>query len=263
MSIAFLLTFVLIAGWVLLDSIKTRHVIKIYFVIGIFLIWGTYLFINLKEWSPIANTYIYLLFIPIFLLLLIKVYKTGKQKPINIVAKQQNYWNISPKNIYDYYRSRIVKRDDRIETKLNISSKQLTKKYSDETTFFTGNIALKISSIELTKIADLNEIKNFQIYSMVFDKIKSILKYLEKDINLENTLKENDMCVEYFLLDLWDRFTKNFNLGTANLEIYAANDTQREFVGALDSISLSSIKKEGVALLYLFMKFKNRLPKDN
>ncbi|MDR1285361.1 MAG: hypothetical protein LBJ88_04085 [Campylobacteraceae bacterium] len=256
---AALLTFVLVVGWILVDSLKTKHVVKIYFTIGMLIVWGTYLFMKLEDWNSAENRYMYMFLIPIFLLLIFKVYKVGKQKPISIVAKQQSYWNISPKDIYKCYKNRTYKKDDRIETRLDITSKQVSKQYSNEALFISTDIMRKIKNIKLTKIDNINEIENFKLYSLVFGKIKSILKYLEKDVNFENVLKENDMCVEYFLLDLWEQFTKNFNLGTANLEVYATNDTQKEFVRALDNVSLNAVKQEGSALLYLFMKFKNRM----
>jgi hypothetical protein len=212
----------------------------------------------MEEWSAAENRYIYLAFMPVFLVLVINIYKTGKRKPVNIIAKRQSYWSIPSKSIYRCYKNRIFITSDRVETKLDTADKLFTKRYS-EAVSFSGNIVLKSRNIKLTKVMFTDEIKNFQLYSLVFNKIKSILKVLEKDVDFESSLKENDMCIEYFLLDLWERFTKNFNIGTANLEVYAVSDIQIEFIGALDNISLNSIKRNGAVLLYMFMKFKNRL----
>jgi hypothetical protein len=263
MPIAVFLTLVLVTGWVLLDSRKTKDVIKLYFLIGVFAIWGTYLFIKLGDWSPIANRYIYLICIPIFIFLIIRVYKTGKRTVTDIAAKQQSYWGISSNAIYGYYKKRVMKKDDRIEIDIDPSTKYLTRKYSDGSVVFSGSIVYEISDIALTKIANIAEIKNIELYSLIFKKIENTLKYMEKNINFDDALKENDMCVEYFLLDLWEKFTKNFNLGVANLEVYAKTVTQKEFVGALDSVCLNSVKRNGALLLYMFLKFKNRLPNGN
>jgi hypothetical protein len=259
MLIAVFLTFVLTMGWVLLDSRTTKDVIKLHFVIGMFAIWGTYLFLKLESWSPLTNRYIYLICIPVFGLLLWKVYKTAKHTGVDIVAKQQSYWGIPSGIIYEYYKNRIAKKDDRIEANIDTA----TKSFRGNNTSFSGNIAFELKAVKLTKVASIAEIKNIELFSLVFAKITNILKQMEKNIDLEESLRENDMCVEYLLLDLRERFTRNFNLGAANLDIYAKTDTQREFVGALDSICLSSVKRNGALLLYLFLKFKNRVPSSN
>ena len=64
------------------------------------------------------------------------------------------------------------------------------------------------------------------------------------------------------MIDLWCRFTKPFNIGTANLIVLAKNFTQSELIGALDNADLNSIKRHGAGLYFQYALFKNLIPQE-
>ena len=261
-GIAIFYTLILALFWTGFSSNKSKEVTKISFVLGLCVVWLVFLFIKLGEYKPIEYSYLYLLFIPFIILFMWQVFKTGSKKSLDIVAKQQSYWGISPKSIYNFYQNRKIEKNDRIETKVNLEDKFLSKQYSHKNSFLTGNVFYDIKNLNLTKVSSVKEINNSKLYSLVLKKIEGMIKYLEKSVDFEEILKKNDMCVEYFLMDLWESYTQSFNIGTANLDVYAQNEIEKEFVGALDNIDLNSVKKSGAALFFSYMKFKKRLPSD-
>lgn len=262
MIIGILFTLVLALFWVQFNSNKSKEVTKISFILGVCVIWLTFIFMKFGEWKPLSISYLYLGIIPFMLLIMWQVYKTGERKNLNIAAKQQSYWGIPQNLIYGFYKNRKIKKDDRIETKVNLEDKYLTKRYSRKSNFLSGNIFYEIKNLKLTKINSIKDIENSQLYSLIFKKIEGFLKYLEKRVDFEEVLKENDMCAEYFLMDLWERYTQSFNIGTANLSVYAKSEIERELIGALDNIDLNSVKRVGAPLFFSYMKFKKRLPSD-
>lgn len=262
MVIGILLTLVLALFWAQFNSSKTKEATNISFIAGICIVWITFLFMKLGEWEPLQHPYIYLIFIPIICLIIWQVYKIGDKKGIEIVAKQQNYWSIPSSKIYNHYKNRKIKKSDRIETKIDLEDKHLGKQYSHRSYFLSGNIFIDIKNLKLTKVDNIKNIHNYKLYSLIFKKIEQMIKYLEKNVDFEQILKENDMCLEYFLMDLWERYTQSFNIGTANLDVYATSEIEKELVGALDNIDLNSVKRRGSALFFSYMKFKKRLPSD-
>ena len=94
-------------------------------------------------------------------------------------------------------------------------------------------------------------------------KIKYFMKSLEQVVDWEEILKENDFYAEYFLIDIWCRFTKPFNIGTANLSVLATNNTEYELVGAIDNADLNSVKRHGAGLFYMYAKFKGLIPQND
>lgn len=262
MVIGVLFTLLLALFWVQFSTNKTKEATKAAFIVGLCAIWFTFLFMKISGWKPAENSYFYLLFIPFYLLIMWKIYKTGEKKNINIVAKQQSYWGIPQNTIYNFYKNRKIKKDDRIETKVNIEDKFLTKQYSHKHSFLSANIFYEIKNLKLTKVDSVKDVRSIKLYSLILNKIEGMIKYLEKNVDLEEILKDNDMYAEYFLMDLWERFTQSFNIGTANLDVYAQEEIEKDLVGALDNIDLNSVKKTGAALFFSYMRFKKRLPSN-
>ena len=77
-------------------------------------------------------------------------------------------------------------------------------------------------------------------------------------MDYEALLKENKMCAEFFLMDLWEKYTKRSNIGIANLILLGNREIEEEFVGALDNIDLNCVKAKGAALYYRYMVFVGR-----
>ena len=84
-------------------------------------------------------------------------------------------------------------------------------------------------------------------------------KEREENVNLIEILEQNEYCAEFFIMDLWPRFTNDINIGNANLELLAENEPQRQLVFALDNLDLYNVKNKGSALYYKFMLFKNKV----
>lgn len=227
-------------------------------VIALLLIWGTY-FLMFSGAYKQMESYIYILFIVISLLIAYKIYLLSKEKPLNVLAKQQSYWDIPHQAIYNKFRNKLDIKSDRVEVITNELEKKIYRKYSNNSELITGNLFLAIENLELTKVSNLNEIKS-ELYNNIFQKIKLSTIKQEEDINFDEVLKENDNYIEYFLIDCWNRYTKRINLGIATLNVIAKTFTEQELLGALDNVSLSSVKRNGAALYFKYMQYKDLLP---
>jgi hypothetical protein len=258
-----LLSVVFLVFWGFYTKRDNKETVKNVSVIGLCTTWFAYLFfvfVN-DNWDIPQQRYYFLLFIPVFVLMTYVTYFLGKPKILSIIAKQQNYWNVPQSVIYDYFRGRIVDKQDRKEVEINVLSKKFTRKYNNEASqYFTTNVYSEYKQLKLTAVKNLSDIKEYSLYMTVFLKIKGFVKYKEVSVDFEKILYENNMCLEYFLLDIWERYTKEFNIGTATLNVVAKREIEQQLVGALDNIDLVNVKRHGAALFYSYMKFKNRLP---
>lgn len=234
--------------------------INMYFLLSFLLIfWSVWLMSDLQN-SMSKIFYISFAGLGVYLFKIVK--ENAKKEDIQIQVKQESYWNIKPSSIYDFYKFRTIRKPDRIETEINKLNKQFYRQYANDMKFLTGNIFKEIEEIKLTKIKTTKDLSNSLLYEMIFDKIKGFVKSLEQSVDWEQILKENDFIAEYFLIDIWCRFTKPFNIGTANLSILAGNYTEYELVGAIDNADLNSVKRHGATLFFLYAKFKNLIPQD-
>jgi hypothetical protein len=249
MVIAGILTLLSIAGWMLASSSKAQDAAKLSCIIAIFIIWGSFGLMKLNDWQVGSNHYIYLIIIPVLLFVIWRVSKTAEKTVLTIIAKQQSYWNIPPKVIRDFYKSRLDDKGDRIEVSVDEKSKRFAKDMSDA------------RPSETTTVSNLDEVRAIPIYGVILQRVERCLKQLEKRADLEEDLRVNNNCAEYFLMDIWERYTKSFNVGVANLDIFAQDEKQKQLIHAIDTISLSSVKPEGHKLVYEFLEVKGRLPK--
>ncbi|EAH8338417.1 hypothetical protein EU792_09005, partial [Campylobacter upsaliensis] len=64
---------------------------------------------------------------------------------------------------------------------------------------------------------------------------------------------------EFFLMELWEKYTPQFNISVANLDILASSEKEREFLGALDLIHLNCVKRKGAVFYYKYLEFKDRI----
>lgn len=236
---------------------------------GIIIIWITYLLNDEKYSSP----WVYIIFIAVagyFYSYVRKVVKKN-QSSISmketlasnfIKAKKESYWDIPSQRIIDFFNYRREIKSDRVETHLNKPSKEFYRIYGNDEKYLTSNIFHEMRDLELTRLSNLAEISKINLYNKIYEKIKEFNDSIEMSIDYEGILKENDNIAEYFLIDLWCRFTKPFNIGTANLIVLARNFTQSELIGALDNADLNSVKRHGAGLYFKYALFKNLIPQE-
>lgn len=209
-------------------------------------------------------TYWYLLAIPFLLFCLYIMSKISKRKPLSIIANQQRYFKEVDSNmIYNFFSNRRIVKKDRIEIDVNREEKTLFKNFileSEKIELISTHFFARLKQIpqELNIIKDVSDIKS-KLHLTIFNKLKSIIEDKEIDIDFNLILKNNNYCLEYFLMELWEDYTGDINIGTSNLIVIAQSDIERDLIGAINILDLSCVLKNGSALYYLYIKFKNRL----
>lgn len=319
MALAIVVFFLTIAAvlWIFGDmSYLSKPILKQFaftMALGSFMTWAflTFFLETVFQWKNYQN-YIYLLFIPFFIIGMYHLKKARKIVPLSVQANQQRYWEeIKASDVYKFFlgrkepkRKKIVIRVNEGEKKFFKSSElipdkdyvsvnffRMLKRIEKELTFVDlkslQNIELEILTIlnanpnaqdteELNRqiteknkeIAALKEqlakdmndtINQIPLYKAVFDKIKFFIREQDIEANLVDIFVEDKGCVEFFLLDLWERYTKRVNIGTANLVLLAEREIEEEFIGAMDNVDLYSVKAKGAALYYRYMVFMGRV----
>ncbi|EMD0005737.1 hypothetical protein ACIMK4_001192 [Campylobacter upsaliensis] len=211
-----------------------------------------YLYTNEEE----LKTSIYYLFLtPCFLILLYFIKQKIKPKPLNIEANQQRYFDeVNALMIKEFYQTRKDIKKDRVEVYVNKESKKLIKNNKIVPEFF-----LLYHSLEPTKISNINELKQYTIFAIIFKKLEEFIKLKEVKIDYEKELENNHYYAEFFLMELWEKYTPQFNISVANLDILASSEKEREFLGALDLIHLNCVKRKGAVFYYKYLEFKDRI----
>ncbi|EAH6867884.1 hypothetical protein EJ772_08305 [Campylobacter upsaliensis] len=211
-----------------------------------------YLYTNEEE----LKTSIYYLFLtPCFLILLYFIKQKIKPKPLNIEANQQRYFDeVNALMIKEFYQTRKDIKKDRVEVYVNKESKKLIKNNKIVPEFF-----LLYHSLEPTKISNINELKQYTIFAIIFKKLEEFIKLKEIKIDYEKELENNHYYAEFFLMELWEKYTPQFNISVANLDILASSEKEREFLGALDLIHLNCVKRKGAVFYYKYLEFKDRI----
>ena len=207
----------------------------------------------------------YAIFIPFFIFGFWYLGKSTKLPPISISANQQRYFDeVNQKMVYDFYENRKKVKKDRIEIDVNAEEKKLIKTFynnelgNESASFISTLFFLNLKNLQPTKINSIDEIKS-PVYKAIFDKIKKYVEDMELTLDYNRELENNGNFVEFFLMDLWERYTKRINISVANLEILAQNELELEFIGAMDTISINSVKSKGASLYYRYMHFKDRI----
>jgi hypothetical protein len=262
MTGAILLTILFLTFWVIYSKRTNKTSIKLTAIFALSVIWVGYFFVWLDKTKvrfPDDNRY-YLLLIPCLLATAYAICRFAKAKSLTITAKQQSYWDIKPDEIYNFYNHRVEIKKDRVETRVNGLKKAIYRQYDMSNKFFTTNLFNEINGLKLTEIKNIDELKTSRLYTLIFNKIKEFLTFREEEANFDAILTENGNIAEYFIIDIWERYTKPFNIGTANLDIYANRDIERDLIGALDNATLSSVKRNGAALFFKYAEFKRLIP---
>lgn len=281
MALAIVVFFLTIAAvlWIFGDmSYLSKPILKQFaftMALGSFMTWAflTFFLETVFQWKNYQN-YIYLLFIPFFIIGMYHLKKARKIVPLSVQANQQRYWEeIKASDVYKFFlgrkepkRKKIVIRVNEGEKKFFKSSELIPDKDYVSVNFFR---MLKRIEKELTFVnlkssqnieKDMNDtINQIPLYKAVFDKIKFFIREQDIKANLVDIFVEDKGCVEFFLLDLWERYTKRVNIGTANLVLLAEREIEEEFIGAMDNVDLYSVKAKGAALYYRYMVFMGRV----
>ena len=211
-----------------------------------------YLYTNEEE---LKTSVYYLFLIPCFLILLYFIKQKIKTKPFYIEANQQRYFDeVNALMIKEFYQTRKDIKKDRVEVYVNKESKKLIKNNKIVPEFF-----LLYRSLEPTKISNINELKQYTIFAIIFKKLEEFIKLKEVKIDYEKELESNHYYAEFFLMELWEKYTPQFNISVANLDILASSEKEREFLGALDLIHLNCVKRKGAVFYYKYLEFKDRI----
>ncbi len=239
---------------------ELRNILSQGTILAIFTIWAVYILTFSGEYSKMEK-FFYLIFIVIAAITMYRIFLLSKKKTLDIVANQTNYWGVNAKEIYKKYDWKLDFKKDRIEVRANRLEKQIYRTYSNEEKYITGNIFLAIKDLKFTKVNSLSEVKS-ELYITLIEKYKKIIEELELKNDLDTLLKENDNCVEFFLINGWEIYTQRVNLGIATLDVLVKNFTEYELLGALDNATLNSVKRHGAAMYFKYAEFKNLLPKN-
>lgn len=213
-----------------------------------------YVFLWISDFESEKNLY-FLALIPLYAVSIYLIKEKTKSKPLDVIANQQRYFNeVKAKDIIKYYSVRKDIKNNRVEALVNKHSKKLIKNGVIIPQFF-----LNFKEIEPTKIQSIQELENSKVFSVVFKKVKGFISDLEAKVDYEKALAENGNYAEFFLMDLWEKYTYKFNISLANLDILATNLNEKELLGALDLLNLNCVKLKGAVLYYKFIQFKDRI----
>ncbi|CAD7289506.1 hypothetical protein LMG7974_01583 [Campylobacter majalis] len=222
------------------------------FTLAVFCIGFFILISSIDELKP---SIFYLLPIPLIIYLLKNIQKSIVSKSLNIIANQQRYFkDATAQKIVKFYEKRKDEKSKRIEVFVNEADKKLIVNETIRPQFFINYFGFKG-----TKIDDLIELEKSQVFKIIFDKVKDFIEDLEVKVDYEKELKNNDFIAEFFLMDLWERYTPKFNISVANLDILIKNDNEKEFLGAIDLLNLNCVKFKGAGMYYAYLEFKDRL----
>jgi len=255
-----ILSSILIIFFYVINKYKksSREIISLISLYSLTIVWSIFLFMDNERIS------IYILVIAFILLNCVFYYLfTNDQDtdPRVIYAKQQNYWDINSNDIIKTFRENEIEKEDRIEVKSNIDSLYINKLDNPEIKMISPNAVTYLKKInELYKtiiITNIDDIKKYPIQNKIFEKLVS---FIEKDkelfLNYNKILKEFDNNLDFFIIYLWDNYSKDFNIGIGQLEALCKNNKiHQEFINALDNTNLTMIKLKGSYLLYKYHKF--------
>lgn len=233
----------------------------------------TYGFIMLVFKGSDNPTSLFLLFIPVFILGIFLIKKKRKVIPLKVIANQQRYWDeIKANDVYRFFERRKQRKAHKITIRVNAEEKKILRHIPDNpnSQYISINFFKKLKRLEeeFTFICTDNKqvktediLKSFEVsrlYTAIFKKILQIVKKIDIKVDYGKILKENQNCAEFFLMDLWEQFTKRENIGNANLILLADREIEEELVGALDNLDLNCVKAKGAALYYRYMIFTGR-----
>lgn len=259
MGFAILLSLFVLFFWFYYKNQRSRRdLVYIIFLISMLIIWVSYFFF--KNYDLEYKKILYSSSLVIFILLFFYFKKIISPAPLNIIAIQESYWNISASKIVNFFAYRKDYKKERIDININELQQSFLRQYDNNAIYLSANFFLDYENLKLTKINNIEELSLYPLYKTIFDKLFKVINDKEIMLDYNDLLLKNNFIAEYFLMELWEVYTKDINIGIASLILNANNDIQRELIGALDNLDLNSIKRNGAGLYYSYMKFKNKLP---
>lgn len=189
-----------------------------------------------------------------------------KKSTFKVIANQQRYWNeVNGKQVYDYFKNRKKIKSNRVEIDVNKERKKFFFRGANfsENYYATPSFFVELNALELTKTDNYKDVEKSILYKTIFNKLKGIIKDKEitndYDTFFAEALKDNGNYLEYFLIYLWENYTKDINIGIANLELLAVNNTEEQLIGALDIAFLHNMVYRGSAMFYAYKRFRGEL----
>ncbi|MFA7434888.1 MAG: hypothetical protein WC006_00800 [Bacilli bacterium] len=179
-----------------------------------------------------------------------------QKKKMEIVAQQVTFWDIPVENILVKNKNQVVKKNNRNEL---VEQKEVY--FYDEKDGKKKILPINLLSIKhynnFTFINSIDEITNLSIvYNKIFDMIKKVAHDNESHINYQNALSNNKYCVEFLLLDCWEKICFDEIIGVGTLETVAIDDKDIALIYAIDAIKNSNVLKEGLMLYSHYLNFK-------
>ena len=234
-----------------------KHSKDILMLISLFticIIWSIYLLIDNERISFLIQIVILCILILCFYYIIsINIEKNPKL----IYAKQENYWNIDKENVINSFKYRSIEKNDRIEVNATSDSLYIQEHETQSISPNAISYFKKLNSIyKPTIIKNVSEIKNHKIHNKIFEKISS---NLEKDkelfLDYEDILSKFENNLELFIIYIWDKYSKDFNIGIGQLETLAKkNPIAIELINAIDNTNLKMLKLKGSFLQYKYEK---------
>lgn len=235
------------------SNLETKDIYEFSVIIlAVLSIGGLIIIYGFDEFKP---SIVYLVPIPILFFLNKAIKKALAPPQLEIIANQQRYYEDAlAKKIVKFYENRKIIKRNRVDVAVNDNAKKLVVGGVIRPQFFVNYFDFKG-----TKIKDLKELENNAVFKIIFSKVKEFIYELEVEIDYKKELEKNDFITEFFLMDLWERYTPKFNISVANLDIFAKSKNDNEFLGAIDLLNLNCVKFKGAGIFYAYLEFKDRL----
>ena len=211
-----------------------------------------------EPFSPIEA----LIAISIVLTLSFLFYIFSRKKVNKVIAKQVSYWDVPFELILSKNKHNITSKKDRNELT------EQSKEYFYEEIFEEDKKIRKIQPLILsdikkyrgfTLVKSLNYFKRSTssvLHTTIYKKLESINDKIEADLDFEELLEENQYCVEFFLINIWEVISSKEIIGIGTLKAYANNKKELELIGALDAAMSSNVRKQGILLYSHYLNFK-------
>lgn len=150
---------------------------------------------------------------------------------------------------------------EEVETDDNLIEKELGKLiYSDirKYNYFTVISELDYFTGKTYKTEQGEKSCSF-VFQLIYYKMYELNYMLEKNLDFEKLLKENNYIAQFFLMDLWERIAKDDIIGVSSLYAIAKDKKDLDLVGACDSLINSNIVRDGIELLAHYYNFKGKV----
>lgn len=176
-----------------------------------------------------------------------------------IKAEQVSFWNVPPQGLIENNKHRIEKkkgRNEYVAPPKETFVEETTTRFKKLSPYIFTEIKLYDGFTIVQSLIFFNSDECPLLYKTVFNRLKDISESVEQYIDYEQTLIDNKYCVEFFLIDIWERLCTSEIIGAGTLEYYATNTTEFELVGALDASINSNITKRGICLYAHYLNHK-------